>query len=74
MEGTFIARQRHLRALADAAAHVEGAYDHLSAAPAALELFAEELRLAQDALNGITGEFGADELLGAIFSHFCIGK
>jgi tRNA modification GTPase len=39
-----------------------------------LDLFAEELRLAQDRLNGITGAFGADELLGVIFSRFCIGK
>ena len=39
-----------------------------------LELFAEELRLAQEALSGITGEFTADDLLGAIFSRFCIGK
>ena len=42
--------------------------------PPALDLLAEELRLAQNALNEITGEFGADELLGVIFSSFCIGK
>jgi tRNA modification GTPase len=41
---------------------------------ARLELFAEELRLAQEALAGITGEFSADDLLGEIFSRFCIGK
>jgi len=40
----------------------------------ALELFAEELRLAQQALGAITGEFTADDLLGEIFSRFCIGK
>jgi tRNA modification GTPase len=40
----------------------------------ALDLFAEELRLAQDQLNSITGEFSSDDLLGVIFSRFCIGK
>ena len=69
-EGTFMARTRHLDALARGA-------DHITAARAAadqLELFAEELRLAQAALSEITGEFTADDLLGEIFSKFCIGK
>ena len=64
------ARERHLQAL-------NAARDHLSQAAAhtqAFELLAEELRLAQRQLNTITGEFGADELLGEIFSRFCIGK
>ncbi|MBI3431691.1 MAG: tRNA uridine-5-carboxymethylaminomethyl(34) synthesis GTPase MnmE [Hydrogenophilales bacterium] len=69
-EGTFMARARHLEALGRAA-------DHLSVAREStgqLELFAEELRLAQAALSEITGEFTADDLLGEIFSKFCIGK
>lgn len=68
--GTFIARERHLRAL-----HL--AQEHLALASALLtqpELFAEELRLTQHALNSITGKFSADDLLGEIFSRFCIGK
>jgi len=47
---------------------------HLAARAQSLDLLAEELRLAQNALNEITGEFGADDLLGVIFSRFCIGK
>ena len=69
-EDVFIARERHLRALA-------ATRDHLVAARAELprlELFAEELRLAQKALATITGEFSADQLLGEIFGRFCIGK
>lgn len=68
--GTFIARERHLIAL-------NLAYGHLVGAKALLqqpELFAEELRLTQQALNSITGKFTADDLLGEIFSSFCIGK
>ncbi len=68
--GIFMARERHLIAL-----HL--AQTHLTQASAMLpypELFAEELRLAQHALNSITGEFTADDLLGEIFSRFCIGK
>jgi tRNA modification GTPase len=68
--GTFMARERHLRALAAAQTHLRQAHAVLSSA----ELFAEELRLAQRALNEITGEFTADDLLGEIFSRFCIGK
>jgi len=69
-EGLFMARERHLQALLTAQAHVGQA----SACMPQLELFAEELRLAQGALASITGEFTADDLLGEIFSRFCIGK
>ncbi|MBU1224389.1 MAG: tRNA uridine-5-carboxymethylaminomethyl(34) synthesis GTPase MnmE [Gammaproteobacteria bacterium] len=69
-EGAFMARARHLDALSRAAGHLAAA----RAAAAQLELFAEELRLAQAALSEITGEFSADDLLGEIFSKFCIGK
>jgi tRNA modification GTPase len=69
-EGTFLARERHLEGLARAAEHLESAGNCLNQ----LELFAEELRLAQIALGEITGEFTADDLLGEIFSKFCIGK
>jgi tRNA modification GTPase len=68
--GVFIARERHLRALKRAQKHL----DNAAAESARAELFAEELRLAQDALNEITGEFSSDDLLGEIFSRFCIGK
>jgi tRNA modification GTPase len=74
MEGSFLARERHLRALDIAAAHLGAAAQHLATASPPLELFAEELRQAQEALATITGEFTADDLLGAIFSRFCIGK
>jgi tRNA modification GTPase len=74
MEGTFLARERHLRALVTAETCLGAAGAHLEHSTPALELFAEELRLAQEALGSITGEFGADDLLGAIFSRFCIGK
>ena len=69
-EGAFMARARHLDALGRAAGHLAAAH----AAATQLELFAEELRLAQAALSEITGEFTADDLLGEIFSKFCIGK
>ncbi|MDR3429731.1 tRNA uridine-5-carboxymethylaminomethyl(34) synthesis GTPase MnmE [Silvimonas sp.] len=69
-EGVFIARERHLDAIRRGAEHLENA----GKAFYALELFAEELRLAQLALNEITGEFSSDDLLGVIFSRFCIGK
>ena len=74
MEGVFLARERHLRALDSAAAHLAAADEQLAAPPPALELFAEELRAAQQALGTITGEFSADDLLGEIFTRFCIGK
>ncbi len=73
-EDVFIARERHLRALADAQQHIAAARCVVESALPALELFAEELRLAQQALGLITGEFTADDLLGVIFSRFCIGK
>jgi tRNA modification GTPase len=69
-EDLFLARERHLVALRQAARHAACAGDHF----ARPELFAEELRLAQEQLNSITGEFAADDLLGEIFSRFCIGK
>ncbi|ODT67531.1 MAG: tRNA uridine-5-carboxymethylaminomethyl(34) synthesis GTPase MnmE [Nitrosomonadales bacterium SCN 54-20] len=72
-EGAFMARQRHLSALTTAQAHLETACA-LANSMDQLDLFAEELRLAQLALSSITGEFSADDLLGEIFSRFCIGK
>ncbi len=72
-EGAFTARQRHVAALRDARKHFEGGRAALRDARAG-ELLAEELRLAQQALGTITGEFTADDLLGRIFSEFCIGK
>ena len=69
-EDLILARERHLQALRAALAHIGTA----AGQSAALELFAEELRLAQDVLGEITGEFSADDLLGVIFSRFCIGK
>lgn len=71
-EGGFMARERHLTALRAALAHLDAAFAHLD--HVALELFAEELRLAHESLGAITGEFTADDLLGEIFSRFCIGK
>jgi len=68
--GAFMARERHLRALQLAQVHLSQAQTVLATA----ELFAEELRLTQNALNEITGEFTPDDLLGEIFSRFCIGK
>ena len=74
MEGTYLARERHLLALRDASTHLAAAAQHLDDVKPPLELFAEELRLAQNALAAIVGEFSSDDLLGAIFSRFCIGK
>ena len=73
-EGVYIARARHLEALRAVDAHLMEAAAQLMSDGPALDLLAEELRLAQNALNSITGEFGADDLLGVIFSSFCIGK
>lgn len=73
VEGGFIARRRHLEALEQASIHLLQGRDQLLGARAG-ELLAEELRLAQQALSEITGEFTADDLLGRIFSSFCIGK
>lgn len=72
--GAFIARERHLQALRRAREHAELGFAHLRAATAHLDLMAEELRLAHTALSEITGEFTSDDLLGVIFSKFCIGK
>jgi tRNA modification GTPase len=69
-EGLFMARERHLQALRQALAHLERADQQRSRH----ELFAEELRLAQGALGAITGEYTSDDLLGEIFSRFCLGK
>jgi tRNA modification GTPase len=69
-EDVFLARERHIDALREAAAHIDLALQLASQ----LDLLAEELRLAQESVNTITGEFGADDLLGVIFSRFCIGK
>ena len=70
----FTARARHVSALRMADEHLQSAYAHALVEDKKLDLFAEELRLAQEQLNSITGEFGADDLLGVIFSSFCIGK
>jgi len=72
-EGNFIARARHTEALQQAAECIFKGDQQLVQAQA-LELLAEELRLAQHALNTITGEFTSDDLLGTIFTQFCIGK
>jgi tRNA modification GTPase len=69
-EGTFIARERHLQALRDAAMFLNRA----AMQAGSLELLAEELRLAQQVFTDLTGKFTADDLLGEIFSRFCIGK
>ncbi len=73
-DGVYLARARHVQALGRVELHLAGAAAHLAGRAQALDLLAEELRLAQNALNEVTGEFGADELLGVIFSRFCIGK
>ena len=73
-EGISMARQRHVQALSQVSAHLYLAHAHLRAQAQSLDLLAEELRLAQNALNEITGAFSADDLLGVIFSSFCIGK
>ena len=70
-ESLFLARSRHLSALEAAAAELDAA---ALCNNQQIELFAEHLRLAQLACSEITGEFSADDLLGVIFSRFCIGK
>ena len=72
-EGVFIARQRHLTALGNAKRLVESALE-LLVTSSSLELIAEDLRFAQIQLGAITGEFTSDDLLGEIFSNFCVGK
>ena len=73
-EGVFMARERHLQALHQVSLHLCWATEHLECHVPALDLLAEELRLAQIKLSEITGEFTSDDLLGVIFSKFCIGK
>jgi tRNA modification GTPase len=73
-EGVFIARERHVQALHRVQLHLAEAQRHLESHAQALDLLAEELRLAQHDLSEITGEFTSDDLLGVIFSSFCIGK
>jgi tRNA modification GTPase len=73
-EGLFIARSRHVDALRRSRAHLAEARSLAGRQDAALDLLAEELRLAHDALGEITGVFTPDDLLGEIFSRFCIGK
>ena len=73
-EGLAIARTRHVQALQRAAEHLSQAAAHAAARDTALELLAEELRLAHESLGEITGAFSADQLLGEIFAAFCIGK
>ena len=72
-EGGFSARQRHIDALRRTVGHLASGEQRLTEDHAG-ELLAEELRLAQQALGEITGEMLPDDLLGAIFSSFCIGK
>lgn len=73
-ESRFLARERHLIALKAAREHLALAAEHAALTSQALDLMAEELRLVQERLNSITGEFTSDDLLGVIFSRFCIGK
>ena len=73
-EGVYMARSRHVQALRAVEDHLAQADALLRQRAAALDLLAEELRQAQNALGQITGEFSADDLLGVIFSSFCIGK
>lgn len=73
MEGGFLARRRHLEALAQAEIHLQQGHIQLTQFHAG-ELLAEELRLVQQHLSEITGQFTSDDLLGSIFSSFCIGK
>ena len=73
-EGVFISRERHVQALRQVDGHLMEAGAHLADNAQSLDLLAEELRLAQTMLSQITGEFTSDDLLGVIFSKFCIGK
>jgi tRNA modification GTPase len=73
-EGGILARKRHVEALLNAEHHVKNALVLLKSQSSSIELAAEEMRLAQDELSTITGQFLPDDLLGKIFSTFCIGK
>ncbi|PID66035.1 MAG: tRNA uridine-5-carboxymethylaminomethyl(34) synthesis GTPase MnmE [Gammaproteobacteria bacterium] len=72
-EGVFSARERHINALQQARQHIDTASDFIQSLATA-ELVAEELRLAHNALGEMTGDYRSDDLLGAIFSSFCVGK
>ena len=73
-ESTFLARERHLQALSNAYEHLELANQFVNMSDPPLELLAEELRLSNDELGVILGETTPDDILGMIFSRFCIGK
>lgn len=73
-EGGILARKRHIEALFEAEVHIEASLQLLKEQACSVELAAEEMRLAQEALSKITGQFLPDDLLGKIFSTFCIGK
>ncbi len=73
-ESLYLARERHLIALRAAREHLDMAAAHAAQSDQSLDLFAEELRLAQAQLSSITGAFSSDDLLGVIFGRFCIGK
>ncbi|PWF55089.1 tRNA uridine-5-carboxymethylaminomethyl(34) synthesis GTPase MnmE [Massilia glaciei] len=73
-ESLYLARERHLIALRSAHKHLAHAGAHAAQNDQSLDLFAEELRLAQVQLSSITGAFSSDDLLGVIFGRFCIGK
>ena len=73
-EGGILARRRHLDCLDRAMEHIEKSEQFAANGNNSLELFAEELHLAQDELGKITGKLLPDDLLGKIFSQFCIGK
>ncbi len=73
-ESIYLARERHLLALREAHEHLTIATQLATRGDDSLDLFAEELRLVQEQLSSITGAFTSDDLLGAIFSRFCIGK
>jgi tRNA modification GTPase len=73
-ESLYLARERHLIALRAAREHLDLAAAHAAQSDQSLDLFAEELRLAQAQLSSITGAFSSDDLLGVIFGRFCVGK
>jgi len=73
-ESPWLARERHVQALQTAVEHLDSAAQHAAQDDRVLDLFAEELRLAHDALCRVTGQFSSDDLLGEIFAGFCIGK
>ena len=72
--GVFIARARHVHAIERSRQHLASAQQYLSYPAPGLDVVAEELRLAQNAMNEVTGEYNTEDLLGEIFSKFCIGK